>query len=87
MEHVIFHSLMTHLSANNVLIENQHGFRSGHSCATQLITLTEDILYALDHQKQINAVLLDFAKAFDTVPYRCLLKKLHYYCIKDNISN
>ena len=86
MEHIIFHSIMTHLSSNNILIENQHGFRSGHSCATQLITLTEDILYALDHQKQVDIVLLDFAKAFDTVPHRRLLKKLHYYGIRDNIS-
>ena len=70
MEHIIFHSIMTHLSSNNILIENQHGFRPGHSCATQLITLTEDILYALDHQKQVDIVLLDFAKAFDSVPHR-----------------
>ena len=86
MKHIIFHSIMTHLNANNVLIENQRGFRPGHSCATQLITLTEDILYVLDHQKQVDIVLLDFAKAFDTVPHHRLLKKLHYYDIRNNIS-
>ena len=87
MEHIIFHSIMTNLSSNNILIENQHGIRPGHSCATQMITLTEDILYALDHQKQVDIVLLGFAKAFDTVPHRRLLKKLHYYGNRDNISN
>ena len=35
---------MIHLNANNILIENQHGFRPGRSCATQLIKLTEDTL-------------------------------------------
>ena len=47
MEHIIYHSIMDHLNQNNILIENQHGFRSNHSCVTQLITLTEDISFAL----------------------------------------
>jgi len=43
MEHIIFHNIMRHLNAIDILIENQH---AGHSCTTQLITLTdhEDIL-------------------------------------------
>jgi len=43
LEHIIFHSIMEHLNSNNIIIENQHGFRSGHSCQTQLISLVEDI--------------------------------------------
>ena len=49
MEHIIYHSIMDHLNQNNILIENQYGFRANHSCVTQLITLTEDISLALDH--------------------------------------
>ena len=54
MEHIIYHSIMEHLKSNNILIENQHGFRSNHSCITQLISLVEDLSYALDHQKQTD---------------------------------
>ena len=78
---------MSYHNANDILIENQHGFRAGHSCATQLITLTEDILHALDHQKQVDIILLDFAKAFDTVPHQRLLMKLQYYGIRNNTFN
>ena len=85
IDHIIFHGIMIHLNANNILIENQHRFRPSHSYVIQLITLTEDVLYALDHQKQADIVLLDFAKAFDIVPHRRLLKKLHYYGIRNNI--
>ena len=83
----IFHNVMSHLNANNILIENQHGFRAGYSCVSQLITLTEDILHALDQRKQVDIILLDFAKAFDTVPHQRLLKKLQYYGIRNNILN
>jgi len=61
MEHIIFHNILSHLNANNILIDNQHDFRAGHSCATQLITLTEDILHALDQRKQVN---IRFCKSF-----------------------
>ena len=54
---------------------------------TQLITLTDDILRALDQRKQVDIILLDFAKAFDTVPHQRLFKKLQYYGITNNILN
>ena len=71
MEHIIYHSVMQHLNSYNVLIENQHGFRSQHSCVTQLISLLEDLSYTMDHHKQTDIILLDFAKAFDSVPETC----------------
>ena len=81
LEHIIFHSIMEHLQINNVLIESQHGFRAGHSCLTQLISLVEDLLHVMDNQYQIDIILLDFTKAFDKVPHRCLLTKLLHYGI------
>ena len=53
---------MSHLNANNNLIINQHGFGDGYFCATQLVTLTENILHAQDHQKQVDIILLDLQK-------------------------
>ena len=37
-------------------IENQHGFRTGHSCLTQLISLVEDLLHAMDNQYKIDII-------------------------------
>ena len=64
MEHIIFHSIMDHAQFNNILIDNQHGFRSGFSCETQLILLVEDISYAMDNGFQTDVILLDFSKVF-----------------------
>ena len=86
MEHIIYHAVMEHLNSNNILIENQHGFKSHHSCVTQLISLVEDLSYALDQQKQTDAILLDFAKAFDSVPHQRLLSKLRHYDINNHVS-
>ena len=53
MEHILYHSIMEHLNSHNILINNQHGFRSNHFCVTQLIALVEDLsyMYALNQQK------------------------------------
>ena len=43
----MFHSIMDHVQHNNIY--NQHGFRSGFSCQTQLISRVEDISHAIDN--------------------------------------
>ncbi len=60
----------------------QHGFRRGHSCETQLISTAEDTGRDLDKQHQIDILILDFAKAFDTVPHQRLLHKLNHYGVR-----
>ena len=68
-----------------MLSGNQHGFRAGYSCSTQLISLIEDLNFHMDHNIQIDMILLDFSKAFDTVPHRRLLKKLKFYHIENQV--
>ena len=76
---------MGHLDAHHVLVNYQHGFRRGHSCESQLITIVEHIARNLDHGKQTDVLLLDFSKAFDTVPHKRLLKKLDHYEIRGQL--
>ena len=70
---------MSHLDKHNILTDVQHGFRKSHSCETQLITTIEEIARNLDQGSQTDAILLDFSKAFDTVPHQRLLLKLDRY--------
>ena len=48
------------------------------SCDTQLLLTVHDLAQGLRDQQQIDAVLLDFSKAFDKVPHRRLLLKLKH---------
>ena len=74
---------MSHLEEFKILSDIQHGFRKYHSCETQLL---EDLARNLDHGKQSDIILLDFAKAFDTVPHQRLLLKLRHYGIQGTIN-
>ena len=66
----------------NILTSLNHGFRSGYSCETQLIMTLNDLLQSYDQNKQTDVVILDFSKAFDTVPHDKLMYKLEKYGIK-----
>lgn len=87
LEHIICKFILNHLEKYNIFTHLQHGFRSGHSCETQLINTMHDIMKSYDKKEQIDLVILDFSKAFDTVPHRKLLHKLSNYGIRGNINN
>ena len=72
---------MEFLDARSLLSEDQHGFRSGRSCVTQLLEITEIWSSILDEGGSIDVVYLDFREAFDSVPHQRLLKKADAYGI------
>ena len=76
MEHVVCSHLMNHLDNNKVLTDFQHAFRKKRSCESQLILTVDEISQALKDGKQVDCILLDFAKAFDKVSHKRLAAKL-----------
>ena len=81
LEHIICRHLINHFEKFQILTNLNHGFRSGYSCETQLLTTADDLLSSFDKNKQIDIAILDFSKAFDTVPHKRLLHKLSNYGI------
>ena len=82
LEHIIYTHIISHLESHKILTHLNHGFRAGYSTETQLITTVHDLLTSFDSGKQIDLAILDFSKAFDTVPHDRLLQKLDKYGIR-----
>ena len=86
LEHIVCKHVLNHLEQFKILTDLQHGFRSGHSCESQLIITLNDLFEAYNAKEQVDLVIIDFSKAFDTVPHRKLLHKLKNYGIDGQIN-
>ena len=75
-ERVLRKNMVDFIEKNQLLCDNQHGFRSGRSCLTQLLSHVDDIVQGLVKNADTDAIYLDFAKAFDKVDHRLLLLKM-----------
>jgi hypothetical protein len=85
LESLIRDSLMAHLMGNNLLKESQHGFMPGRSCTTNLLEFLEKVTSLVDSGEAVDVIFLDFAKAFDKVPWKRLLAKLRAHGIKGKV--
>ena len=73
LEHIINRHVLDHLDAHGILADEQHGFRKRRSCETQLILTCHDLASVVNNCGQVDMLVLDFAKAFDTVAHKRLL--------------
>ena len=68
LEHIIHHHIMNHMDEFDLLTDLQHGFRKNRSCKYQLALTVDDLAKSLNSQSYVDLVIMDFSKAFDTVP-------------------
>ncbi len=87
-ERVIYNQLYNYFNVNSLLCEQQYGFRTQHSTELAAIKLIDNVITQMDSKKHNNTpvhVYLDLSKAFDTLDFDIMLKKLNYYGVK-NVS-
>ena len=87
MESIIKDKVIDHLDKNNLIKESQHGFTKNKSCATNLLEFLETVYQAVDKGEAVDILYMDFAKAFDKVPYQRLLKKIRAHGIDGRLYN
>ena len=85
LEHIISTNLRHHLDNYKIITNVQHGFRSHHSCESQLLTTFFDIAKNHNDRAQTDVIALDFAKAFDTVSHKKLIHKLRNMMIHPSL--
>ena len=74
--------IIKHLSTNEMLSAHQHCFVTGHSCTTHLLEVLNDWTHILEEGDNIDAIYMDFMKAFDSVPHYRLLQKVEAFGIQ-----
>ena len=77
MESFIRDAILDHMVNNNLFNQNQHGFVPQKNCTTQLLEAVEEWYDIIDRHGYIDVTYTDFAKAFDSVPHKRLIKKLN----------
>ena len=79
LEAIIKNAILDFLLNNNLLNSSQHGFLPQRSSSTALLDFLEDISFSVDNGDNVDAVYLDFRKAFDSVPHKRLIAKIESY--------
>ena len=87
LEKIIFDQLYPYLNKNNLISNNQSGFRPGDSTIYQLIDITSKIYEAFEKHAETRALFLEISKAFDKVWHQGLLHKLKCNGISGNLYN
>ena len=86
-ERIIYSRIFEYLVENNLITENQSGFKPGDSCINQLLSITHDIYKSLDDGFKVKGVFRDISKAFDKVWHEGLIYKLKQNGIYGKLLN
>ena len=78
---------MSFIDSHDFFKDNVSGFRKGHLTTTVLLRIRDDIIKAMKRAEVTLMIVADFSKAFDTIKYKTVLKKLNYLGFSKSFLN
>ena len=87
MEKIIHFRILNHFLKNNLISSAQHGFITKRSTQTQQVIYLDKLTSLYDQGLQVEAIYLDFSKAFDRVSHLKLLHVLDCYGLQTHLIN
>ena len=87
METLLRDNIVQHLQKFKLVRDSQHGFTKGRSCLTNLLLYLDFVSNYIDKGVPVDAIYLDFRKAFDKVPHKRLLNKVRANGIDGLVAN
>lgn len=85
MESAVNNALSLHCYQNNLISNEQHGFRAKRSTVSQLLVTLNEWTLNVDQGNCVDAMYLDIAKAFDSVSHKKLLSKLRNFGVRGRL--
>ena len=82
MESIVSKHILEYLFENRLIFDQQYGFLPKRATFLQLLDSLQDWILELSDRGSIEAIYLDFAKAFDSIPHDKLLHRLSAYGFK-----
>ena len=76
-ERLVHQQIVEFIDTHKIFQNSICGFRKGHSTATVLLKIKDDIMKAMKRGEVTLLVTADFSKAFDTIKYKTVLHKLY----------
>ena len=80
---MIFDQMYHYFNNNNLLAEQQYGCRKKHSTEYAAVKLVDHISQEMESGKTPCALFIDLSKAFDTLSFEILIRKLRHYGVTD----
>ena len=81
LESLVREEIISHMRSNKLFSSYQYGFIDKRSTTLQLLYVLDKWTEIIDDGGTIDAIYMDFMKAFDKVPHERLLKKVEAYGI------
>ena len=85
MEAIVRDHVMSYFKSNKLFSDKQFGFIKGRSTVLQLLQIMDKWTEFLDLGGQVDVVYTDLEKAFDKIPHKRLISKLHSYGLNNGI--
>ena len=86
-QRLIYNSLFEYFIENNLISQNQSGFKPSDSCTKQLIYITHETYRSFDDGFEVRGLFLDISKSFDKVWHIFLIYKLKQNGVADDLRD